>query len=240
VTESTKIDRTTIAGTGLLSRSVVLGVVRTAVLLGLPLLVSCHKGVGLLGAAGADDSPVTVRGGSVTLRAEHGFNCPAGLCMATNDSISVADKQVIALDGVQLDNSTSTTLPPYTLNPKMNWELMLTFRKDSKPYVEDPDHFLKICSDPKCNTSTPLVGSQLYLVTDTSTEDNTSFAWGTPDIDESTGVTFHRTKCGTTSESGESPCNHIHHVIYTSNGTSSRYTCKHAQCDIGIGKPPSA
>jgi len=239
VTESTKIAGTT-AGTDRLSGSVVLGMLRIAMILGLPLLVSCRTKVevpqgGQGGGGGADDSPVTVRGGSVTLRDQQGFICPTNPsqpCSATTDQLSVSDKSVIMLDAVQLGK----TNPPFTLTPKTNWALKLTFRDGGG--AEDPKHYLEVCSAPKCSTHGALAAGPLYLMAD-DPDDNTGSAWGPPDIDPSTGATFHLTKCGGTAVSGESPCNHIYNVVYTLNGTPTSYSCKYGQCDIGIGKRPS-
>jgi hypothetical protein len=230
VTESTKIDRTTIAGTGLLSRSVVLGVVRIAVILGLPLLVSCHKGVGLLGVAGADDSPVTVRGGSVTLRAPSGFNCPKNQpCSGTNNSVPISDKSVIFLGKGVLPNPN----PSSPLSTNVNWQLTFNFQDDVRR--EDRVHYLRLCSDPNCDTSLPLTDSPLTLKTDI--DDNTSHAWGKSFWHPWTRRTFHLTKCGGGPQTGESACNHISSILYQSGSTSTTYTCDGGKCVIGIGNP---
>jgi hypothetical protein len=256
VSESTKIDRTTIAGISLLSGFVVLVMLKLAIILGFlrftgapppPLAPSPTPT-----AANADDSPVTVRGGSVTIRDSQGFTCANQLCSATVDS---SDKSVITLDRVRLDQAK----PPqtYTLNPKMNWSLKLTFRQGSDGGGgNDPNHYLQVCSAPGCITNGPIVAGPLYLLAD-DPGDNTASAWGTQDnIDGSKGVPFHVTHCGGPSAAptpapGESPCNHIYSVVYTtivtpnSPATLTTYYCKRGQCDIGIGNavpspaPPS-
>jgi hypothetical protein len=149
----------------------------------------------------ADDSPVTVRGGSVTLRDVSGFNCTNGLCTTTMDS---SDKSVITLDRVQLDK----TKPPqtFTLTPTTNWSLTLTFRKGNRRNgAEDSDHYLQICSALGCPTSGAKAVGPLYLQTDPS--DNLASAWGTPDnIDASVGIPFHVINCENTPAPGDSPC----------------------------------
>lgn len=248
--EFTKIDRTTITGTRPSRGSVALGVVRMAMILGLPLLVSCERKVIKEVKFTADDSPVTVRGGSVSLRAATGFNrstAPPHSQPCTTTNNLNPDKSVITLEGVQ---ATDGSKPPYNLTPSANWSLMLTFRKGSDGSGgDDNSHYLKICSNSGCDGIGALAAGPIYLTTDQ--DDNTASAWGTQDnIDGSMGVPFHVTYCGTDSKGnkipapGESPCNHIYKIVYVTDvtqaspaGTTSTYLCKRGQCDIGIGKP---
>jgi hypothetical protein len=111
--ESTKIISTTIVGTSLLTGAFVFAIFQF-----LP-RHDHHEYSHPKGGMTADDSPVTVRGGSVTLRDAQGFYCTNGTCSATKDP--TPDKSVITLDGVQLD----TSKPPqtYLLNPQTNWAL---------------------------------------------------------------------------------------------------------------------
>lgn len=223
------------AGSDRLSGSVVPGALRIAMLLGLPLLISCNGKVAVKGG-GADDSPVTVRGGSLTLRAPKGFNCSSKLpCSATNDPLSASDMSVLLLGkGVLLNNSPN---PPSPITTNMNWVLKFTFSDGHRG--EDASHFLEVCSAPGCVPNGAIVAGPLYLQAD-DPDDNTAAAWATSSSNPSTDESFHLTKCGGHSESGESACNHIFSVVYQSGSTSTTYSCQGGKCVIGIGHPPTA
>jgi hypothetical protein len=263
VSDSTNMDRLTIAGISVVSGVVLLVLLKLAISYGIlsiagapaqgPSTPPTHV------AATADDSPVTVRGGSVTIRSANGFDCSAKQsttpvpCTKTVDSN--LDESVIYLDGVK--DSTGSK-PPYPLTPPTNWSIMLTFRQGNDGNGgEDRNHSLQICSAPNCITYGPVSTGTVYLMTD-KLEDPKASNWGTPDhIDGSVGVPFHLTYCGTdakggnASATGESPCNHIFNVVYTTNGTAPMngmpgtkgteidYRCNRGQCDIGIGHPPA-
>jgi len=193
----------------------------------------------------AVSSPLKVRGGSVTVRSLTPIDCKSkeGTCQVQSPSVPIYLDGVLSADG----NSLTTV----KLTPQSNWSLLLSFR--SIGHNPDPYHTLSICTDIGCKTSgspgTCSVGGQapttcVYLQSD---QDPHGDGWSTVDTQDTfasgkyfVGKKFSLISCNGGAVGGETVCNHISTVKYSSKGDpndQTTYTCMNGECTIGIGDP---
>jgi len=177
----------------------------------------------------ADDSPVTVRGGSVVIRGSP-WNCPKkdNYCKST----LMEPATLISLDGVDpMASGTTPQLIPENIGT--NWKVTFSFRKPDA-INNDSTKVLTLCtSDPTCSSMSGSAQYNLYLVGDGNGEAN-------PVTRDRPGIRYDLTApCGTDLHPRHgSNCNHIHTVtVFTAsspNGTP--YHCVDGECSISIGK----
>jgi hypothetical protein len=181
------------------------------------------------------DPPVTVRGGSVTVRYSTAWNCPVG---QTYCSINLGKPAVLnALDGVEPIPSNGDPgdgdITPQTVSESVstNWKVKLTFRQSNEK-SEDRDTFLLLCtSDSACSSTSGPVGDTLYLVGGS----NGSLI---PIMRDRPGVRYDLTACGGVPVPGDSKCNHVHTARVFANGVTPapRYHCIDGECTITVGQ----
>jgi len=222
---------------------VVVCLILGAVGLYLYLRVACEPGkVCLLqnpgGGGGSNDSPVTVRGGSVVVRGT--WSCPSGENYCSTTLSEPAD--LISLDGVDLipsagDNGDNDNTPGLisvgSADSTSNWVITMSFRQSDKK-SEDKGKILKLCTtNSTCSPGSGNAGSTVYLVGDQNGE-------FTAIQRDRAGVRYDLTAaCGGDLQPGhESPCNHLHTLTIASAGTlnGTRYHCVDGECAIAIGK----
>jgi len=216
---------------------IVPGSLRTILALGAVCVVAgCKHGeVKPARPAPVNDPPVTVRGGSVTVRYGTPWNCPNGQNYC---SIDLGKPAVLnTLDGVQPIPSGSDPgdgdNTPQTVSESVstNWKVQLTFRQSNET-SEDPGTFLLLCtSDPACLSTSGPVQDTLYIVGGS----NGSL---TPIMRDRPGVRYDLTACGGAPVTGDSKCNHVHTARVFTNGvtTAPRYHCIDGECTIKVGQ----
>lgn len=184
-----------------------------------------------LTATTPNDSPVTVRGGSVVIRGTS-WTCPQDYnhCVTTLSEPAT----LVSLDGVDPrgngDGYTTPQLIPENIGT--NWKITFSFRADKTK--DDPKKLLTLCtSDPTCSSTSGSVQSNLYLVGD----GNGKASRVTRDRD---GIRYDLTApCGTVAHPTHgSDCNHIHTltVFTASSPGGTPYHCVDGECSVSIGK----
>ncbi len=182
-----------------------------------------------------NDSPVTVRGGSVIVRGN--WTCPPGQNYCWLD-LQSEPAELIALDGVQLINpgdDPNKDNSPHLINELVttNWIVQFTFRQGKSPGEgEDPGKVLKLCtSDPTCANTGGTLGTKVYLVGDSNGTLKNQIK---RDRD---GVRYDLNACDDGSSTTESKCNHIHTVtVITGPSSNSKYHCIDGECTVSVGQ----
>jgi hypothetical protein len=231
-TESTKIIGRTIVGTSLLTGVIVFAMLHF-------LCRPEHKAR----LAAADDSPVTVRGGSIVARGGTNSWSPVGTT-GTIQSIAVGNGKMassVYLDGVALPKTNAPIAVPFT-GLTTNWELTLDFRDNGGG--EDSKTVLNICSalnatQTACDPSGSLSGSgTVYLVSDGKGK------FGDKTLDTS-GISYDACTASTCTSStctcangkctcAEPKCNHIFKITTTGIPNGGTYKCLNGECIIGV------
>ncbi len=184
-----------------------------------------------------NDSPVTVRGGSVVTQAppmngSNPWTCSsATACQATLPEPAVLE----SIDGVSLPGG---PIIPQTVNLSIstNWKVTFTFR-DSTGQHNDPTKALEVCTNSDCSVDTNQAGNTLYLVGD----GNGTFS---DQILDRYGKRYDLKVCGQDkSGNPEAACNHIFSIEVNSKSTTSpneTYQCDDGDCTLGIGALPTS
>lgn len=187
-----------------------------------------------------EDSPVTVRGGSVSMRSMAPFDCKTVKTRCSIQSSS-KDESEIQISGVV--PKPGAGLLSQDLKPTNNWELVLTFHKYDGTGPET-SHNLHICTTKTCSHDGPLSSGdgQIFFIEDQS--DKNGDAWGNADFEEDIdGTAYHRKtyhvrQCPSSDIDTESVCNHIYDLTIYSTGLKedkSTFRCPNGECTIGIG-----
>lgn len=182
------------------------------------------------GGGGSNDSPVTVRGGSIVLRGTQ-WSCASDTsCQTTLTSPAMLD----TLDGV---DPAANGNNPQLISEKVsnNWIIVFSFRK-SDGTSPDSNKTLKLCtSDAQCLSTSGSAGKTLYLLSD-----GTGALDLKDDLDRP-GARYDLTApCDIDLKPGhESKCNHIHTMeVFTDPASSTKsvsYHCVDGECTISIG-----
>lgn len=189
-----------------------------------------------------DESPVTVRGGSV-LALSHGTDWTQ---IAPNIwEATQADTSVVSLDGVAASGGTMPQ--PYSSPSGLttNWKITISFRQPDSATEDttNPDK-LFICTANPCKTSGPQPNpGTLYLIEEDATDTTYSqFTHEMQPIDKYWRLRYDLLQCNGASGSSvrDSACNHIHSIRVegiASLSSLSPFHCEGGACDIGIGAP---
>jgi hypothetical protein len=198
-------------------------------------------------STGTPDTPVVVRGGSVTAHGDMAWNQTPKNANAYVTKLTVNGNEVPAntldFDGVDPASTTNPVhLPVETLSG--NWIVTLDYRGGGSPGSEDQNTTLKICTkmDPSYQTCLPdngPVNSTIFLLggLDAQHQPVGTFI-GSPQavIDRAGGVFFDLNKCNGMAADTHAYCNHIYNVtVETSSGTAAPLHCVDGGCVIGIG-----
>ena len=178
----------------------------------------------------SNDSPVTVRGGSVVVHSPQGtswtpYGTSSNIYMMQLPSGHAAT--LVDLNGA--DATTGNPAGEYQLGISTNWKILMTFRqKDGK--TEDQSKTLQICTGfngSTCTVDSNPAGSTIYLIGDgTGTFSDAGL--------DRPGMRYDR-PCPS-SDAHPDRCNHIHNITVTSySGSSPSYHCQDGQCSMGIG-----
>jgi hypothetical protein len=189
---------------------------------------------------GGTNTPLKVKGGSVTVRPPlaQDWDCKT-YAPACTSTIDIPAESVIYLDGIVPSDGMSVT--SVTLNPKQGWSLTLTFRDGLGN--KDSHQTLSICTDQDCSARGSLTGL-IYLKGD---PDPYGDNWNKiTTIKDSylgapfPGASYSVSTCNGIATAGESTCNHIYDITYRSAGAISQpYKCLNGECTITIGDPSS-
>jgi len=168
-----------------------------------------------------NDSPVTVRGGSLVVVSPDSWTCTTDWKTSCDATLSTTTAVLEYIDGVD-----SATMPPHRIDFPIttNWAITLTYRDDSgkKASCTNPPKTLQICTTAGCSSDTSAAGSLLHLKGD---------GMGVFSTDES---------CGTDAATGKNAlCNHIYNITVQSSSGTQTYHCADGACSIGIGAPPA-
>lgn len=190
-------------------------------------LWGCHRSRDIVGKKGSPtDSPVVVRGGSVSAVAyPRWFQDPQAYTYFADVN---GTPDTVYLDWVGVSGSPKIPTS-VTLQSSTNWKITLTLR-DADAAHSKPATQIQICSAENCviggsfsSNSVFLVGNQI----DTTIPDSYDNAYG--------HLHFLLPQCGYAASDPDPKCNHIADVIVagfsTNNGT---YHCVDGTCDVWI------
>ncbi|MGC2638209.1 MAG: hypothetical protein WA294_13585 [Acidobacteriaceae bacterium] len=192
--------------------------------------------VGIKAAQGTptEDSPVTVRGGSIRIP---NASCSSALC-----SISVGeDADLFSVDGVDLidsgDGHDKNTPRLISLDEKQNWIVTLSFRDSSGKMEDKNPSYLTVCTkDTTCSGTGGNVKQTIYIL-------GNQYGSFSPYKDrDRDGYRYDLCDCNG-SRGLQSPCNHIFAVtVKTANNgkNGDRYHCVDGDCLISVGAPLAA
>ena len=176
-----------------------------------------------------NDSPVTVRGGSVVFRGLT-WDCASNpsYCSA---NLGVAYADLVSLDGVASETDGSDINDPGSvpLDITTNWRVTFTFRDINGGEVKDES--LELCSTSGCSLDGKKVGKNLFLIHPqqdvpyTAAVDRPGVRYDIPTACETDGTLPKYSKC-----------NHIHTIrVYTQeNVTPQSYHCVDGECSVNL------
>lgn len=176
------------------------------------------------------DSPVTVRGGSIVIHSPDAWTPELGIYSTSVDPLQKGYSAVlVSLDGVEGKNDTTPSFVP--LGIQNDWQITMTFRdKDGK---DNPKYILTLCTalnklQTACSYDSNSVGSTVYML------DNGGGKIYGDKLDQSIEK-YDLTNCDQDT-AGTNKCNHISTVTVTTYQGSTPYKCVDGTCTISIGK----
>jgi len=224
--------------------SLVLG----ALLAGGFFILGVHEVVRLVGGQAAppppsnpNDSPVTMRGGSVEGLSYYPWSQPDSKTYPTVWETSGVDTSVVIIEG----NKGGTTPGVFSATGiSSNWQINLIFRDQSDGADYSGDE-LVLCSKQKengCDQSGTLSSGSnpLYLIADGNSPgkfwpDLTGAAKNT--IDGYSLLRYDVPSCGAGS-ARDTRCNHLFEIdVHNIPSLDGSYSCQAGGCEIGIGPP---
>ena len=193
-----------------------------------------------------NDSPVTVRGGSVLVRSQRWTKISNTVFQAANSTSSAPlDTSTVSLDGVPNGGTASSEFTQPNL--ANNWQLTLNFRLPDGLKDKGDLNLTKLflCSklnnaQTACDPTGPLSPNTLYLVTESQKGGTFS---DEPQLDNYYRERYDLQICGNNTDTvtvRDSTCNHIFDIKVDGIPNWSSYSpfrCVAGGCDIGIGAP---
>lgn len=191
----------------------------------------------------ANDSPVTVRGGSVVVRTGDWNPIPKTSTTVFQTSTNTTS---VAFDGVVANGSKA---PKEYTQPNLanNWQLTLNFRLPNTQKDTGDKNLTKLflCSklnnaQTACDPTGTLTSGNLYLVIESDA--GGKFNDELPNLENFIRKRYDLKICGSNTDSTvrDSACNHIYDIevdgIPAWAGLSP-FQCLAGDCDIGIGPP---
>lgn len=191
---------------------------------------------------GADDSPVTVRGGSLGGYSDSQWT-DGSSANPPYYSTTVPSLSKVSMDGVEpisLDKPSGT---PEQVNVSFssNWTMTLSFRKAAGDDSEEKAYKLELCSSYPCSTTGAISGSTLYLVDAGSSPG----AFSLDKYDNRNRLDYHVKNCNGMADAKDSHCNHIKNISVSGSGVTIKdasgipvnvtsFLCRAGACDIGF------
>jgi hypothetical protein len=181
-------------------------------------------------AGNPNDSPVTVRGGSLVVVSPNSWNsnCAQPGTTSCDVTLNATTATLQYIDGVD-----SPTAPPHRVdNPiTTNWVITLSYRDDSGKNANDTKK-LQICTKSDCTYDNNPASHLLHLKGDGMG------VFSTDNLDHHSAR--YDESCGTDAATGKTTlCNHIYVITVESSSGKQAYHCADGACSIGIGVPPT-
>jgi hypothetical protein len=206
--------------------------------------VGCAKRTPILQA---DDSPVTVRGGSVDILSQPGKSWASVASCPKNTWVLTADNTSISIGAVEQINSAGKPGPVQSVAAtglSSNWTLTIAFRDNSG--ATDSTTTIQISTNNPCKGSGSISDQQIYLQDEESTPG--SFSSQTAlDPDQVVRWRFNVGQCAgaTSTDPRDWKCNHISQIsatgvqftdVKTGAVVAGPFYCREGDCDIGFDK----
>ncbi len=214
----------------------------------------------------ADDSPVTVQGGTLealaagTISGSQTNTWTSGpTCSTVNQSwyFHGADDKDIYIDGVEPKNGSSASTMPMAITAiglNIPWKIVLSMRQPDtsdptgKHYKDDNSTQIAVSNYDLCTENPPTAATGHVYIADITTGTHKLYQNADYDYMDNVGrVMFDVSNCGGIADIDHSGCNHVSLVdIGTLPGfkdaggnqiTATQFECRAGACSIGIGKP---